>query len=112
MWTITTKLISSYAPLIIRAETGTDTETTPERVVRTPTIDGGVVLYSLGKTDGDRTLTINAKLTRAERKQLENMRNDYTDFVFAGPDGCFAGMIVSVSGQGGNVTITFLPDGN
>ena len=110
IWEIATRLISNYDPLIIRALPGSDTETTPERVVRVKTIDGGVYQYSLGKTNGDRTITISAKLTRAERMQLENMRNDYTDFVFSGQDGVFPGMIESVSGQGGAVTITFLPN--
>ena len=107
---ITTSEVSSYPPLVLVLNPDSKINDIPERVVRTPTLDGGAVLYSLGKTDADRTFVLESALDLSTFQALDLMRNDYSDFNLALPDGVYHGMISDIS-VSDKIQITFLPDG-
>lgn len=107
---ITTSEVSSYPPVLLVLNPDSRINDIPERVVRTSTIDGGAVVYSLGKTDADRTFVLESALDLGAFQTLDMMRNDYSDFNLALPDGVYHGMISDVS-VSDKMQITFLTDG-
>jgi hypothetical protein len=101
---LTTANASSYEPVVFEVLDGSDTDTTPERVVRVPTIDGSAVLYSLGKSDADRTISITFNSDIETVNLIDEMRNGYTDFCLSLHHGVYSGMIQDVSSD----KLTFL----
>lgn len=106
---LTTASASSYAPLVLSLNPDSNISDSPERVVRTPTIDGDVYLYSLGKSDGDRTFNVIASVPFSTVETLEEMRNLYNEFCLSLPDGVYKGMISNVGESSGFISISFLP---
>lgn len=107
---ITTSEVSSYPPVVLVLNPDSRINDIPERIVRTPTIDGSAVLYSLGKTDADRTFVLESGLDRSVFQTLDMMRKDYSDFNLALPDGVYHGMISDIA-VSDKMQITFLTDG-
>jgi len=101
---LTTANASSYEPIVFNLLDGTDTDTIPERIVRIPTIDGSAALYSLGKSDADRTFSLTVSENVEKMKQLDEIRNLYNEFCISIHSGVFKGMISDVNAD----TITFL----
>ena len=101
---LTTAAPSSYEPVILQLLDGSDTDKIPERVVRVPTIDGSAVLYSLGKTDADRTLSLKVSESVETLNLTDEIRNFYNEFCVSIHSGAFKGMISDASSD----TITFL----
>jgi len=101
---LTTANVSSYEPVFFEVLDGSDTDTVPERVVRSATIDGSAALYSLGKSDADRTLSITFDADIETVNLIDEMRSGYTDFCLSVHHGVYSGMIQDVSSD----KLTFL----
>lgn len=71
------------------------------RVSRAATLDGGAVNIHSGYSDGDRTFTIAAMLTKAQELLINSLAELYTYFIFAIDDGVFYGSISSMTAENG-----------
>jgi hypothetical protein len=98
----------NYQPISMTPLPGSDLETLPVRVTRTPTIDGAAVVSHFGMSEADITFTINAQLTAEENERLAAMMNNDTSFLLSVDNGFYEGAIESRSGDGGKVDIKFL----
>ena len=80
----------------------------PARVSRTKTLDGGVYINHYGVADGDRTLTVVAKLSETDRDRLVNIHKTETFIHVSLFDGCYAAAISRVGRQDADTVITIL----
>ena len=69
------------------------------RLNRVRTLDGGVVLSHRGFSHGDRTMTIETRLSTAERKRLVSMLGAETSWTLACPEGLFRCAVAEISGD-------------
>jgi len=69
------------------------------RLNRVRTLDGGVVLSHRGFSHGDRTMTIETRLSTAERKRLVSMLDAETSWTLACPEGLFRCAVAEISGD-------------
>jgi len=80
----------------------------PARVSRTKLLDGGVYINHSGASEGDRTLSVVALLSEADRATLLNIHQTETFVRVSIPDGVFQAAISSVRRQKADTVITIL----
>lgn len=107
---LTTAEASPYEPIYLYLDKSSSIDLIPERVVKTKTIDGGSVMYSLGKTDSDRDFSLKSALTESQVLLIDAIRNAYSDFVVAIPSGAFKGKIERIDVTSGLANIAFWVD--
>ena len=77
MVSITPQISSEYVVKLKELHTS-DLSSRSRRVSRTATLDGGSVTVDSGYTDTDRTLVIDARVTKSVQEDLEYMLENYT----------------------------------
>lgn len=78
------------------------------RVSRVATLDGGSVITHSGFSDGDRTLSVYARLNKADSDLLWNMFKNETFVLVSIPDGLFYSSIQRVKVDSGDLSMTIL----
>lgn len=94
--------------LVIHEKKSSQLNDLPARVERTKTLDGGVYINHSGVADGDRTLSIIARMTETDRARLVNIHKTETFVRVAIPDGVYQAAISSVRQQQADTVITIL----
>jgi len=80
----------------------------PARVSRTKILNGGVYINHSGVTDGDRTLTVIAEMTDAQRNRLLAIHKTETLVHVATRDGHYTAAISDVRQQKADTVFTIL----
>lgn len=104
--TKTSQATNSYVKINELPES--DLGTIQARVNRSATLDGGVVIDHMGFVEGDRTMQILARVSKAESAQLWSIMKSELLVGLACEDGYFTGAISSMVRKAGNVSFTFL----
>lgn len=73
------------------------------RVSRTKTLDGGVHITHSGISDGDRTLTVQARVNRAQEETIRHIFKNHTFVHVSTPEGFFIAAIRQIRIDRGNV---------
>ena len=107
MISLSTQTSSTYH-LVIKHFTSTDYKTLTRRVSRIATLDGDSTITDSGFTNTDRTLTIKAKITKAEWVILEYMTENYSLWNVSVEGEFFSCAPKSCKAPGGDLTLTLL----
>lgn len=78
------------------------------RVSRVKTLDGGVVITHSGVADGDRTIDIDTKISKAQADSLWYIFNNYTSIHISIGDGFFIGAISNLSVINGKLKMSIM----
>jgi len=106
MIAISTLTQNSNGYLVIHEKKSSEMNNLPGRVARTKTLDGGVYINHSGVAEGDRTLSIIALMTEADRARLVNIYKTETFVRVYAPDGVYQAAISSVRRQKADTVIT------
>lgn len=99
----------AYTILIDKPGEGTSLEELPRRVTRTPTLDGGAVIYDGGARHADRDLIIEIdNATRAQADLAADMWENQTRVVVTSEAGAFEGVLSRVTNNQGNIVFNVL----
>lgn len=74
------------------------------RATVTPTLDGGVVVDDMGVFASDRELVLRARVTEAERTQIQNLHTNNPVLHVSTDQGFFAVVSLTVTFSSGEVT--------
>ena len=108
MITLSTIEASDFEGIVIQDDTPGDYRENVARVHRVKTLDGGVHISHLGVSDGDRTLTVTARINEAQAAVLWAFYQDST-FVHVGtPGGFFIAVIKDLEINNGKIKMTIL----
>jgi len=105
---ISTLTQNSAGHLVIHEKKSSTLNDLPARVARTKTLDGGVYINHSGVSDGDRTISVIARLSEADRARLVTIYKTETFIRVAIPDGVFQAAISSVRRSKADTVITIL----
>jgi len=108
MIAISTLTQNSAGHLVIHDNKSSQLNDFPARVSRTKTLDGGVYINHSGVADGDRTLSVVARLSEADRARIANIHGTETFVRVSTPDGVYQAAISSVRRQKADTVITIL----
>jgi hypothetical protein len=78
------------------------------RVTRSPTLDGGAVIYNLGYSDGDRDISIVSMVDPETEEKLRSMVQDELFVIVSTRDGVFYGSIDAMVVDRGILNLKFL----
>lgn len=78
------------------------------RISRVATLDGGSVITHSGYSDGDRTLSVYARLNKAQSDLLWSIFKNETFVLVSIPDGLFYSSIQRVRIDNGDLSMTIL----
>jgi hypothetical protein len=106
MISISTTTSNPSGNIVLRHHYGSKLHEKPLRVSRTKTLDGGVYINHSGYTDGDRTLSINATITKDQETIINSIAALYTSFLFGLDDGVYLGSISSFTAENGKLKMT------
>jgi len=82
--------------------------TNTARVSRTATLDGGSVITHSGYSDGDRTLSVYARISEAQANILWAIFRSETFVLVSIPDGLYYAAIQRVRTDNGDLSMTIL----
>jgi len=99
---------ANYGNVVIHELSSSDLSTRTARVSRTATLDGGVYINHSGVTDGDRTLRIEARITKEQDTILQNIYRTQTFVLIAVSDGIYSGAIDTLKTNNGSLKMTIL----
>lgn len=105
---ISTIIASSTGDLVIYERPDSVFKEASARVSRTATLDGGVAVVHSGFSHGDRTFRIRARLEEEDLATLENIHQEETVIYLSCKEGFFEGAIERITGDGGDLDMTFL----
>ena len=108
MVSITAKITASIDGVIFQEKPESEFQSTSARVIRTPTLDGGVVVDHRGFSDGDRTFKIIAELDEDTTSDLWYMHRNLTLLNISCREGFFEGAISDMKADHGLMDLTFL----
>lgn len=94
--------------VLIRDDSRTSIKSYRPRVTRSPTLDGGAVIYNLGYSDGDREITVVSLVDSATEEKLRSMVQDELFIIISTRDGVFYGSIDSMQVDRGSLNLKFL----
>lgn len=103
-----TPATGSSSPFIIKELPSTSFGTLNSRVSRVATLDGGSVIINSGVTEGDRAITVEAEITKAQGIDIEAMRAVSPMVYMSTKRGFYYGAIGGLSIDNGNLKLTFL----
>lgn len=83
-------------------------KTNTARVSRVTTLDGGSVITHSGYSDGDRTLSVYARISEAQANILWNIFRNETFVLVSIPDGLYYATIQRLRTDNGNLSMTIL----
>lgn len=107
MISISTRTSNTAGALIIK-DKASETDRYPARTSRSATLDGGAVIVHSGYSDGDRTITVNALMTKADADTLRTIHQTETIVNISLPDGFYAGAISNLFLNHGQVKMEIL----
>jgi len=88
MISITSTTVDASGALIIDAiPSGTKANNRTARISRSKTLDGGVVIENFGFAEGDRTISIQARITEWQKTIIEYLRSYYPSNILVSFDG-------------------------
>ncbi len=106
MISISTTTASINGNVVLRNHAGSKLREKPMRISRTKTLDGGVYINYGGYSDGDRTLSVSATITKAQEDKINSLAELYTSFLLSMEDGLYTGSISSFTADNGKLSMT------
>ena len=106
MISISTTVSNPNGNVIITGEHASELRKKTARVSRTKTLDGGVYINHSGYTDGDRTLSVRARISAASAEALDAVFRLYTRVLVSMADGLYYGAIPSMTTENGVLKMT------
>ena len=103
-----TKEYAVISHVVIEELPSSDIRSSPARVSRAATLDGGVSIDHAGFSHGDRTFAIKAKVTEDQFESLWSMHTTQTLLYCSTRNGVFLGAIQNLTENAGNLSLTFL----
>jgi len=94
--------------LIIHEKISSDIDNFPARVSRTKTLDGGVHIEHSGLSHGDRTFSVVAELSEADKNKLVSIHTTEKLLNVSTRDGFYLAAISSVRRHGADTLIIIL----
>jgi adenine C2-methylase RlmN of 23S rRNA A2503 and tRNA A37 len=95
------------ANVVLYEKANSDLYTADARIARAKTLDGGVVIDHQGFSHGDRTIRVVAEVSEDEEAILKSMMENETVIYISTRDGCYSGCIKTMTGDNGQITLTF-----
>lgn len=108
MISISTKTANSSGHLVIHEKKSSKLNDIPARVSRTKLLDGGVYINHSGVSQGDRTLSVVALMTAADRSRLKTIHETETLIYVATADGFFEAAISEIRQNKAGTVINIL----
>ncbi len=105
---ISTLTQNAEGHLVIHEKKSSALDEHPARVSRTKTLDGGVHINHFGVSDGDRTLSIVARLSDADWSKLVTIHKTETFIHVSCQDGFYEAVISDVRRKNADTVINIL----
>ena len=103
---IATTTSNAAGAVILKEFTDSGKYDSTARISKVSTLDGGVVMVHSGVTDGDRNISVKARLSATDEGYLKDIYEDETLVVVSTADGCYLGGILNFNKNNGIVTIS------
>lgn len=95
-------------PIIIKENKKSVLQKATARISRVKTLDGNSFVSHRGYTDTDRTLNVNARLSKADANNLWTLFTDEILLNVSTIDGCYSGVIDTLSIDNGEIKMKIL----
>lgn len=106
------KTDSGYDPLVFRDFVESAFPHGENRGTFTKLIDSGTYVEKRGASDGDRSFSIIGDITKEEYEALDYFWREWTELRISFFQGMFVGYVTSMDATGGDLNMTFRPEGS